>query len=447
MHPAEAIWSAAGRAGSPAMTSTGAEVLPSAFDVTGLAADAIGAAGAALAEFVSATTPHRPPVSVSRRLASLWLSSSIQPIGWSLPPAWDAVAGDYRTADGWIRLHTNAPHHRQAALAVLSTLPERSTVAGAVARWQADALETAIVAAGGCAATMRSAAAWADHPQGQAVAAEPLLHRAVYDASPPHPLQVDPARPLAGIRVLDLTRVLAGPTATRFLAGFGADVLRIDPPFWNEPSLEPEMTVGKRCAALHLRKPADAAHLRTLLTSADILIHGYRPGALDHLGLGDADRRRLNPALIDIRLDAYGWTSPWAGRRGFDSLVQMSTGIADAGMRWAAADKPVPLPAQALDHVTGYILATAALRALTLRIQTGAGTTVRASLARTACLLVPSTTQAPPLAPIGDGDFSPVPEATAWGPARRLRPPLAIEGIPMHWTHPAGGLRTSEPNW
>ena len=443
---AEAIWSAAGAAGLPAHSITGEGSLPSAFDVTGLAADAIGAAGAALAEFIAASTSRRPTLSVDRRLASLWLLTSIQPIGWTLPPAWDAVAGDYRTADGWIRLHTNADHHRQAALSVLSVDADRPAVAAAVSNWPADALEAAIVAAGGCAATMRSAAAWAEHPQGGAVASEPVLHRTVHAAAPQRTLRIDPARPLAGIRVLDLTRVLAGPTATRFLAGFGADVLRIDPPFWVEPSLEAEMTLGKRCAGLDLRRPADRDRLRSLLATADILIHGYRPGALDHLGLGDADRRQLNPALIDVRLDAYGWTGPWAGRRGFDSLVQMSAGIAEAGMRWAGAEKPTPLPAQALDHVTGYILATAALRALTLRAETGAGTTARTSLARTATLLAPDPAPGTKLAPASDADFT-TPEATAWGPARRLPPPLTIDGTPMYWTHPAGPLRTSDPSW
>ena len=339
MDAAVAIWSAAGAGDAPSFATTGSGSLPSAFDVTDVAVAAIGAAGDAVAEFIEAGTGHRPAVTVDRRLASFWLSSSIRPIGWELPPSWDAVAGDYRAADGWIRLHTNAPHHRRAALGVLGADADRSAVANAVARWPADALEATIVAAGGCAATMRSAEAWAEHPQGRAVAAEKLLHLSRHPASAPPPT-IDPARPLAGLRVLDLTRVLAGPTATRFLAGFGAEVLRLDPPFWVEPSLEPEMTVGKRCAALDLREPADRDCFGALLASADILVHGYRPGALDGFGFGDAARRRLNPALIDVSLDAYGWTGPWASRRGFDSLIQMSTGIAHAGMGWAAADRP-----------------------------------------------------------------------------------------------------------
>ena len=195
-------------------------------------------------------------------------------------------------------------------------------------------------------------------------------------------------RPLQGIRVLDLTRILAGPVATRFLAGFGADVLRIDPIGWEEPGTVPEVVLGKRCARLNLKDPADRAVLEQLLGQADVMIHGYRPDALARLGL-DADRRRaLNPALVDVSLDAYGWTGPWHGRRGFDSLVQMSTGIADAGMRAAGSDRPVPLPCQAIDHATGYLMATAALRGLTERYASGVGSSARASLARTARVLV-----------------------------------------------------------
>ena len=413
--------------------------------MTGLAVAAIAAAGAAVAEFVEAGTGHRPSVAVDRRLASFWLSNSIRPIGWKLPPSWDAVAGDYRAADGWIRLHTNAPHHRLAALAVLGCAPEHHSVTEAVARWPADALETAIVASDGCAAVMRSAEAWADHPQGRAVAGEPLIHLVQHDA-PARSTSIDPSRPLAGIRVLDLTRVLAGPTATRFLAGVGADVLRLDPPFWIEPSLEPEMTIGKRCAAIDFREPADRDRFRALVSTADILVHGYRPGALDGFGLGDDERRRLNPALIDVRLDAYGWTGPWAGRRGFDSLIQMSTGIAHAGMIWAGADKPTPLPAQAIDHVTGYVLATAALRGLTRRLRTGAGITARASLARTATLLTRAGT-ASALAPPCDADYDRTIETTVWGLAHRLHPPLTIDGAPMRWDRPAGHLRSAEPSW
>jgi crotonobetainyl-CoA:carnitine CoA-transferase CaiB-like acyl-CoA transferase len=358
-HPAFTadIWAAL--CGNPTLLEglriAGAGALPSVFPVTDLAAASLGVAGLAVAELIAAAGHPRPRVTADRRLASFWFGTSVRPQGWETPPAWDAVAGDYPTADGWIRLHTNAPAHRAAALGVLGTPAEKPAVAAVVLRWEADRLEAAVLAAGGCAATMRSAAAWFAHPQGQAVAAEPLVHRVALGGGPGPSWPIPPDRPLAGIRVLDLTRVLAGPTATRFLAGYGAEVLRIDPPFWDEPSLAAEMTLGKRCAQLDLRRPGDLATMRRLIAGADVLVHGYRPTALAGFGLDAAARRALNPALIDVSLDAYGWTGPWQGRRGFDSLVQMSAGIAEAGMRLTGRDRPTPLPVQALDQATGYI--------------------------------------------------------------------------------------------
>jgi crotonobetainyl-CoA:carnitine CoA-transferase CaiB-like acyl-CoA transferase len=256
-------------------------------------------------------------------------------------------------------------------------------------------------------------------------------------------------RPLAGLRVLDLTRVLAGPVASRFLAGFGASVLRIDPPDWNEPAIVPEVTLGKRCARLDLRDDGGRAIFESLLAQADLLLCGYRSDALDRLGYDDAARRALAPGLIDVRLDAYGWSGPWARRRGFDSLVQMSSGIAEAGMRWKAANEPVPLPVQALDHATGYLIAAAAIRGVTLRLTRGRGAQARLSLARTAKWLTDEGegVSSPPFAPENEGDVSPAIEVTAWGEARRLIPPLAIDGISMRWDSPAAELGSSKPAW
>lgn len=204
--------------------------LPSVFAVSDLAAGSIAAASLAVAGLGETGSPVR----VDRRLASLWFGASVQPIGWQAPPVWDSIAGDYRGADGWIRLHTNAPHHRHAALSVLGAAAERSAVAAAVRRWSVESLEIAVVERGGCAAAMRSMEQWAAHPQGAAVGNEPLawIQRSEGEAWRSNA----PRLPLAGVRVLDLTRVLAGPIATRFLAGFGAEVLRIDPPGWDEAS-------------------------------------------------------------------------------------------------------------------------------------------------------------------------------------------------------------------
>ena len=424
---------------------TGAGALPSLYPVSDLAAASVAAAGLALAELVEARFGRQsvpsspgpsPGVTVDRRLAAFWFARSLHPQGWDLPPTWDPVAGDYRTADGWIRLHTNAPHHRDAALAVLGAPPERQAVAQAVARWGADALESAVVAAGGCAAAMRSAAAWAAHPQGAAVAREPLIawEAGGAGATGLSGAQVD--RPLAGLRVLDLTRVLAGPVATRFLAGFGATVLRLDPPGWDEPGVLPETTLGKACARLDLTDPAGRTRFEDLLATADILVHGYRSDALARLGLDTAARARLRPGLIDVSLDAYGWTGPWRARRGFDSLVQMSSGLAEAGMTCAGADKPVPLPVQALDHATGTLMAAACLRGMTRRLATGRGCAARLSLARTAALLA---TAPPPPAhdPLGDPSTEETTAARkAAGPSAR---PAPSRVRPDAATDPGGG--------
>jgi crotonobetainyl-CoA:carnitine CoA-transferase CaiB-like acyl-CoA transferase len=249
--------------------------------------------------------------------------------------------------------------------------------------------------------------------------------------------------------VLDLTRILAGPTATRFLAGYGAQVLRIDPMDWEEDSLAPEVTLGKRCARLDLRSAQGRATFDALLAQADLLLHGYRADALERLGLGVTHRREVAPQLVEVCLDAYGWSGPWALRRGFDSLVQMSCGIASAGMQWRGLDQPVPLPVQALDHATGYLMAAAAVRGISERLASGAGSRAQFSLARTAQFLLDQDriTEAEPLAPESAADLAPAIEQTAWGPAQRIRWPIAVRNVPASWEHPAGRLGSSPARW
>jgi crotonobetainyl-CoA:carnitine CoA-transferase CaiB-like acyl-CoA transferase len=442
-----AIGGDAGAVDSVAFLASGG--LPSTFPVTDFAGATVATAALAIAELLEKRGGRPQSIAIDRRLASLWFSMSLRPQGWKMPAIWDPVAGDYRARDGWIRLHTNAPHHRAAAERVLGPQRDKEGMAQAIARWAKGELEAAIVAAKGCAAEMRSLAEWATHPQGLAVAAEKLVHREATAAAPPPHWAVPPSRPLQGLRVLDLTRVLAGPVASRCLAAYGADVLRIDPPGWDEPGIVPEVTLGKRCARLDLRQPADRARFAALLSQADILLHGYRPGALDGLGFDPATRRALSPGLIDVCLDAYGWSGPWARRRGFDSLVQMSSGIADAGMRWRNADKPVPLPVQALDHGTGYLMAATAISGVTKRLTDGNGMTARLSLARTAKLLVDAGSghASPALAAETPSDLSPTIENTDWGTARRIVPPIAIPGTPMRWDLPARKLGSAEPRW
>jgi len=437
------------------------DVLASRYNVTALAANSVAEASLAAAELLAVRTgePVRR-VRVDRVAACAAFAGErlFQPSGWQLPPIWDPIAGDYRAADGWIRLHTNYANHRAAALRALALAPDcdsRDEVAAAVLRRAGAELESVVVAEGGAAARLRSTANWLDSPEGRAGHAQ----RQRSDPAPPVPgalVHLAPADlPLTGVRVLDLTRVIAGPACTRFLAAYGAKVVRIDPPDFAEvPALIPEVTPGKRCATLDLRKPADRERFAELVAQADVIVGGLRDGALQGLGLGPDRLRGMNPALIIARLNAYGWDGPWSRRRGFDSLVQMSCGIAcldTAGLDTAGLDTesvPSPLPVQALDHATGYLLAASICRALTALLRTGIPAEIRMSLIATANTLraLPASPGPAPADPDWpDEVFETVP--TAWGPARRVRVPGSVDGIKPSWTVDAGPLGRHEPRF
>ena len=432
-----------------AVEVTGARhVLPSAFDVTALAAATTGAAALAVSE-LAAVRAGSGPAAVrvdTRRAAVAFLSEqAFRPIGWERPVLLDPTTGDYEAGDGWIRLHTNYRHHRRAALGALglSDGSTRDDVAAVVAGRPATELETAVVAAGGAAAAMRTTDAWRAGPHGAATVREPALRVQSRGTAPgPRWRDIPPERPLAGVRVLDLTRVIAGPVCTRVLAAFGADVLRIDPPGFEEvAAIIPDTTAGKRCAALDLATAGGRESLTELLRAADVVVHGLRPGAMEANGFATDEMRAINPGLVTARLDAYGWTGPWAGRRGFDSLVQMSVGIAAAGAVAAGVERPTPLPAQALDHGTGYLLAAAVVRALAHRARGGGGADITASLLGTANVLLGMPVPdglAPPRPSFEPNDTEPV--DTMWGPARAAPCPLVVDGWPARWIVPAGPL-------
>ncbi len=319
-------------------------------------------------------------------------------------------------------------------------------LAPVVASRTADELETAVVAAGGCAAAMHTSDEWRATAAGAAIAGAPILDVRFEEPDGGRPLAPlrgsTPDQPLAGVRVLDLTRVIAGPVCTRFLAAHGADVLRIDPPDFEEVgALVPITTAGKRCAALDLRSPDGAARFAALLAEADVLVCGLRGDALGRLGFDAARLRELNPTLVVARLDAYGWDGPWAARRGFDSLVQMSTGIAAEGQRISGSAGPRPLPAQALDHGTGYLLAAGVCHALAERVRTGRIGHVRAALAVTAGLVMQLPTPEGLAISLPDltGEASEL-VATAWGPARAVPVPGAFDACPSRPLRPAGPL-------
>jgi hypothetical protein len=453
------VWRSLGGAADVAWavsTSGPRAVLSAYFDVTGLATASVAAATLAAAEFLAAREVSRlRPVSVDSRAACAAFAAEglFTPVGWSRPELWDPVAGNYRAEDGWIRLHTNYAYHRAVVERVLGA-GDRAGVQAAAQRWKAGDLETAVVEAGGCAAVMHTREEWLASAPGAAAAIAPPLSvaerrlPAESGSAGTAPLRAGAAGPFSGVRVLDLTRVIAGPVCTGFLGAYGADVLRLDPPGFAEvPALLPATTAGKRTAALNLTVDADRRVFENLVAGADVLVTGLRADALGRLGYGDGALTALNPALIIASLDAYGWDGPWRDRRGFDSLVQMSCGIAAAGAAAAGRDEPVPLPVQALDHATGYLLAAAVGRALTRRLTRSAGSRVRSSLVGTANLLwsLPRPADLPP-APRPE-DFTLEDAQTAWGPARRVPLPGRIAGVTAGWRIEAGPLSRHQPAW
>ena len=431
---------------SPVPTMMGNGRYTSGLPVSTLAGASVRAAVSALQSLCASEFGQVPRATIDAAAVDRWCENSVTPLGWSLPSKWDPYARDYRTRDGWIRLHTNAPHHRTAALTTLGspTTPEHAAME--IAKLDGESLEHAIVQADGCAAKLRTSQEWQSHPQGQAVGAAPIVkwHDAL--SQPCRWRPVSSKRPLSGLRVLDITRVLAGPVATRFLASLGADVLRIDPPQWNEDGNAIEMTVGKTCAGLNLHDERDRTTFRTLLRSADVFVHGLRSDALDRLGFGAHSCAALNPGVITVSLNAYGWTGPWVNRRGFDSLVQRSSGLVVEKNGSVSA-----LPYQVLDHATGYLMAAAVLHALRRQRQSGQVLSAYLSLARQAKLLADhicateTSDQNELISEVSEEDG--YIEQTDWGELRRRALPYQIEGVETGWGIGAHRLRSEAPTW
>ncbi|WP_214366754.1 CoA transferase [Pseudonocardia sp. H11422] len=357
-----------------------------------------------------------------------------------LQHAWNALGGPegeldrqsafHRTADGWLRLHANYPWHRVAALRVPgcdeATGPE--ALAAAVRRWRSVELETALHEAGGVAAAVRTEQEWWATEAGRAARSLPLVERR--DLGPAAP------RPERRPRVLDLTRVIAGPVATRTLAVHGAEVLRLDAPDRPEIPLQYWDTLpGKRSALLDLG--AEGGRLEGLLTGADVVVTAYRPGALDRFGLEPEKLAARHPGLVVVTLSAWGHLGPWAGRRGFDSLVQAATGIGVAEAGGDRTRRPGALPAQVLDHATGHLGAAAALLALAGQRRTRGTPHVRLSLVVAAAWLLDQS-RADPTPKVTEVDPAPYLENLD-APDGRLTltvPPGTVAGHGLRWPDP-----------
>lgn len=450
------IWTGLGHSPSALdrVDLTGAEpVLPSTFAVGTAMQASVAASALAAAEVWRARTGRAQRVGVDMRAAAIAARSEryLQIDGKPAPELWDKIAGAYQCGDGrYVRLHTNFPHHRDGVLRLLGCAYDKAAVAEALKGWKALDFEEAAAKANLVVAAMRTFDEWDAHSQGRAIAQLPLVSvERIGDAAPRGWPQGE--RPLAGIKVLDLTRIIAGPVGTLTLAAHGADVMLVTSP--NLPSVAPlviDTGRGKLSTHIDLHDAEGRAAFAALLREADIVVQGYRPGGLAALGFGPEDVARIRSGIVTVSLSAYSHEGPWAGRRGFDSLVQTASGFNNAETRAFGIEEPKPLPAQILDHASGYLLACGAMTALLRQRAEGGSWHVRLSLAQTGHWL----------RSLGriDGMNAPDParsdvldcleeSPSGFGRLSAVCHPATMSETPPHWSRPSVPLGTHAPNW
>lgn len=431
---------------------TGADpVLPSTFHVGTAAQASIAAAALAACELGHVRGTARQDVRVNMTHAALecveWFS-----LDGRVPDLWDPFSGLYVCSDGWVRIHANFLHHRQGALRLMGLNPEtakRADAEAAMRHWRAVDFETAAANAAMVATAVRSFEEWDVTPQAKAIASQPLFTITRIGEAAPRTLAPlsDDALPLRGVRVLDLTRILAGPVGSRALAAYGADVLMINSP--HLPNIEAIAVTsrGKLSAQLDLREAAGREAMNALVADAHVMVQGYRPGGLRDLGFGPHDAAARCPGIVYVSLTAYGAQGPWAARRGFDSLLQSAMGFNLAeGM--AGGGKPRALPMQILDQATGYLIALGAAAALVRQQTEGGSWHVEVSLAQTAHWLRGMGRVADGLAATKPDD-TPYRETSAsgYGVLQSLCHSAQLSRTPAHWARPAMSPGSHPPRW
>jgi len=447
------------RASEVEITGDSDPILPTPFLIGETSAAALSAVGLAVSDLWDLRTGRRQEIAVDTRQATASLRSGhyMQMDGAPVSSDRNPMMGVYPAMNGrWSYLHCNFPNHRAAALSVLGVEEDREAMARAVAKWNALELEEAIIAANGAGGMVRTMAEWAQHPQGVAVASLPLLEIVKIGDSPSEKLP-DGDRPLSGIRVLDLTRVLAGPTCARTLAEHGADVLKVTGA--HLPSIghqEYDTGHGKLSTHLDLREPDDLEIMRGLVREADVFSQGYRPGTLAKRGLSPEALAEIRPGIVYVSLSAFSHVGPWASRRGFDTVVQTVSGITNRQGELFIGDSPGPqfYPVSAIDYLTGYLMAFGALVALARRTTEGGSWLVRVSLAQIGRWLVErGQTPETKLHDIPE-QFTPeelkrwsMTSDTPMGKLGHLGPVVRLSETPPHWSRTSVPLGYNEPVW
>lgn len=429
------------------------EVLPSSFAVTEAAAILVGVASLALSDLASLRAREvARPVIVDRLHAAIAFQSERHlRVARSSTQLWDPLSGFYEARDGHVQLHTNFAHHRTRMLDALELdrQGDRAQVADAVAVQERFAVEDAVVSNGGIAAAVRSPEEWDEHPHARET---PPVIMVRSQSGRPAPLPATSSdRPLAGLRVLDLTRVIAGPVCTRTLAAYGADVLRVGHD--SLPVVDavlPDTTLGKRFCHVDLTTVAGRDVLLRLAQEADVVVTGFRPGALAARGIDHSDMLDANPSLVIADLSAFGRYGPWGGRRGFDSITQAATGIVAEERQAFGEGEPRALPCQLLDHGSGFLLTLGVLTGLLRRHHEGGVHVVEVSLLGTRNWLDglgrrPHTEVEPPSESVVAAHT--MERATKWGPITHVRHPDPINAIPPRWDVGPTDGGSHEPVW
>lgn len=437
-----------------AVEITGSDpVFPTRYKPVAPGAAAIAATGLAAAELWALKTGRRQRVRVNARAAAAALRSSRYLKINGEKPAEDPekITGFYPLRDGrWMYLHCNFFNLRDRNLAVLGAPAKREAVARAVATWDGLELENAIIEAGGACSFVRGEEEWRALPQMHAVARLPLLEIAKIGEAPAQPLP-DGDRPLSGVRVLDLTRVLAGPTCARTLAEHGADVLRVTrEDLADMGPTDFDTGIGKLCTHIDLRDPREAETMRSLVRECDVFSQSYRPGSLARRGLSPEVFAELRPGIVYVTLSAWGHEGPWRERRGYDTVVQSANGMA-----WRPNnERPAFLPYSAQDYVAGYLLAYGAMVALARRVREGGSWFVRASLAgaghwiRQHGLLDPSEyAQLPAELPAAELRSLLMEHESPVGRITHLAPCVQMSETPARWSRPSVPRGYHQPVW